>query len=62
LSIFKDMPSKITLSDSGGRNIEIKCKDGPVLRMHVVGQTNSEDVDWMQIDGILASKKPAEWG
>ena len=62
LSIFKDMPSQITLSDSGGRNIEIKCKDGPVLRMHVVGRTNSEDVDWMQIDGILASKKPAEWG
>ena len=30
--------------------------------MHVVGRTNSEDVDWMQIDGILASKKPAEWG
>jgi len=56
------MPSQITLSDSGGRNIEIKCKDGPMLRMHVVGQTNSEDVDWMQIDGILASKKPAEWG
>lgn len=61
-SIFKETTSQIALSDSEGRHIDIKCKEGPMLRMHVVGRTNSEDVDWMQIDGILASKKPAEWG
>lgn len=61
-SIFKDTTSQITLSDSGGRHIDIKCKEGPMLKMHVVGRTTSEEVDWMQIDGILASKKPAEWG
>ena len=61
-SIFKDTTSQISLSDSGGRHIDIKCKEGPMLKMHVVGRTSSEEVDWMQIDGILASKKPAEWG
>ena len=61
-SIFKETTSQITLNDSAGRHIEIKCKEGPKLKMHVVGRTNSEEVDWMQIDGILASKKPAEWG
>ncbi|MEC7167797.1 MAG: hypothetical protein VXW14_02280, partial [Candidatus Thermoplasmatota archaeon] len=61
-SIFKDTPSQITLNDSSGRYIDIKCKEGPMLKMHVVGRTNSEEVDWMQIDGIHASKKPQEWG
>ena len=61
-SIFKETVSQIQLNDSGGRHITIKCKDGPQLKMHVVGRTASEDVDWMHIDGILASKKPAEWG
>ena len=62
ISIFKDVSSKVALNDSGGRHIEIKCKDGPKLKMHVVGRNNSEEVDWMHVDGILASKKPAEWG
>jgi len=61
-SIFKETVSQITLNDSGGRHIEIKCKEGPMLKMHVVGQTNSEEVDWMQVDGVLASKRPREWG
>ena len=62
MSIFKSAPSRIELHDNGGRHIEIKCKEGPKLKMHVVGKTASEDVDWMQIDGVHASKKPAEWG
>ena len=62
LSIFKQTFSKIELHDSSGRHIEIKCKEGPKLKMHVVGRPNSEEVDWMHVDGILASKKPAEWG
>jgi len=62
MSIFKSAPSQIKLHDNGGRHIEIKCKEGPKLKMHVVGKTASEDVDWMQIDGVHASKKPAEWG
>ena len=62
LSIFKETTSHIELHDSGGRHIEIKCKEGPKLKMHVVGRTNSEEVDWMHVDGILASKKPEEWG
>ena len=54
--------SKVRLSDDSGRNIELKCKDGPKAKMHVVGKTSAEEVDWMMVDSIHASRRPKEWG
>ncbi len=62
LTLLKPKLSKIHLNDESGRNIELKCKDGPAVKMHVVGRTQAEDIDWMMIDSIDASKRPMEWG
>tara|TARA_Y100000766_G_scaffold72414_1_gene60883 strand:- start:6107 stop:7024 length:918 start_codon:yes stop_codon:yes gene_type:complete len=62
LTLFRASSSKIHLVDDSGRNIELKCKDGPKAKMHVVGKTTAEEVDWMMIDSIHASRKPKEWG
>ena len=62
LTLLKPKLSKIHLNDESGRNIELKCKDGPAVKMHVVGRTQAEEIDWMMIDSIDASKRPMEWG
>jgi hypothetical protein len=62
LTLFQSKLSKIHLADESGRNIEIKCKDGPAVKMHVVGRPQAEEIDWMMIDSIHASKRPGDWG
>jgi hypothetical protein len=62
LTLFRPSMSKVRLSDDSGRNIELKCKDGPNAKMHVVGKATAEEVDWMMIDSIHASRRPMEWG
>ena len=62
LTLFRPSMSKVRLSDDSGRNIELKCKNGPKAKMHVVGKTTAEEVDWMMIDSIHASRRPKEWG